>query len=88
MKFWAFLFIPIAGLSQTPEEVALISSLTVTSSIPSDLLSSRAVVLFQNTYTKSELEETQKYFHQTGIDAVCYFNIAYVLAGTDTRRAF
>jgi hypothetical protein len=88
LKFWAFLFIPIAGLSQTPEEVALISSLTVTSSIPSDLLSSRAVVLFQNTYTKSELEETQKYFHQTGIDAVCYFDIAYVLAGADTRMAF
>ena len=88
LTFLILLFFPIVGLSQTPEEVALTSSLTIIPSVPSDLLSSRAVVLFQNTYTKSELEETQKYFQQTGIDAVCYFDIAYVLAGTDTRRAF
>ena len=72
----------------TAEEQALVASLTTSNSIPNDLLAARTVVLFQNSFSRSELEETQKYFQQTGIDAVCYFDIAYVLAGADTRKAF
>ncbi|MFM8850110.1 MAG: hypothetical protein ACKOE5_06930 [Cytophagales bacterium] len=78
----------LSGSAQTSEEQALLASLTISNTIPNDLLSARTVVLFQNTVGKPELQETQKYFQQTGIDAVCYFDIAYVLAGTDTRRAF
>lgn len=74
--------------AQLPEELDLLSKLTFTNAIPTDLLSTRSVVLFQNTFTKAELDETQKYFQQTGIDAVCYFNIAYVLAGADTQKAY
>ena len=79
---------PFCLSAQTAEEQQLTQPITWTNTIPSDLLSVRSVVLFQNSFTKAELDQTQKYFQQTGIDAVCYLNIAYVLAGADTQKAF
>lgn len=70
------------------EETELLTNVNYTTTIPPDLLSTRSLVLYQNSFTKPELEETQKYFQQTGIDAVCYFDIDYVVAGMDTRKAF
>lgn len=78
----------LAAAAQTAEEEALLASLPLSNAIPADLLSTRTVVLFQNNFSTSGLEETQKYFQQTGIDAVCYFDVAYVLAGADTRKAY
>ncbi len=82
-----FLF-PFSLAAQTAEEQQLLQPVNWTTSVPTDLLAARSVVLYQNTFSKAELEETQKYFQKTGIDAVCYFDIAYLLAGYDTRKAF
>jgi hypothetical protein len=87
-----FLFAPFLSLvvSAQPsvEESELLAKATNSTVIPSDLLSARSIVLFQNTFTKAELEESQRYFQQTGIDAVAYFDIARVLAGHDSRKAY
>jgi hypothetical protein len=72
----------------TQEESDLVAKLNFTNTIPTDLISTRSLVLYQNTFTKAELEETQIFFQQTGIDAVAYFDIARVLAGHDTRKAY
>jgi hypothetical protein len=76
----------MAQLSQ--EESELFSTLTFTNSIPTDLLSTRSIVLYQSSFTEAELEETQTFFQQTGIDAVAYFEVARVLAGYDIRKAY
>lgn len=90
MRILAALLLSFAlgAQAQSTEENALTASLSIGAALPTDLLSTRSVVLFQNAVTKADLEETQKYFQQTGIDAVCYFDIDYVLGGVDTRRAF
>ena len=56
--------------------------------IPEGLLSKRALVLYDETLSKKELEETQKSFQQTGIDAVAYVITDHVLAGPDPLKAF
>lgn len=81
-----FAFTASAQLSE--EESELVAKLNFTNTIPTDLISTRSLVLYQNTFTKGELEETQTFFQQTGIDAVAYFDIARVLAGYDTRKAY
>lgn len=78
----------ISNAQLTIEETAIVSKLNFTNTIPAELLSARCIVLYQNTFTNTELEETQTYFQQTGIDAVAYFDIARVLAGYDLRKAF
>jgi hypothetical protein len=70
-----------------PEEEELISRLNFGSDLPKDLLASRSVVFFQSSYTETELETVQKYFQQTGIDAVGYLDIHRVLSGMDPSRA-
>ncbi len=77
-----------ASAQLTQQESDLVAKLNFTNSIPADLISTRSLVLYQNTFTRAELEETQKFFQQTGIDAVAYFDIARVLAGHDTRKAY
>ena len=56
--------------------------------IPEGLLSKRAIVLYDESLTPKELEETQKAFQQTGIDAVAYLITDHVLAGPDPLKAF
>ena len=77
-----------AKAQPSEEEFELVSKLNFINTIPTDLIAFRSLVLYQNTYTKKELEETQSFFQQTGIDAVAYFDIARVLAGNDPRKAF
>ncbi len=84
-----FLLLAFSAKAQlTQEESDLVSKLNFTNTIPTDLISTRSLVLYQNAFTKAELEETQTFFQQTGIDAVAYFDIARVLAGHDTRKAY
>jgi hypothetical protein len=86
--FFPFIFLAFTTSAQlSQEESDLVAKLNFTNTIPTDLISTRSLVLYQNTFTKAELEETQKFFQQTGIDAVAYFDIARVLAGHDTRKA-
>ena len=56
--------------------------------VPDKLLSMRSIVLFEKDISQSELEETQKMFQQTGIDAIAYFSTSRVLAGPDPNMAF
>jgi hypothetical protein len=91
MKLFLFGFVFLAYSSYAQlsiEETELVGKLNFSNTIPTDLISSRSVVLYQNSFTKKELEETQKFFQETGIDAVAYFDIARVLAGHDTRKAY
>ncbi len=85
---FSLLFVLSVKAQLSEEEFELVSNLKFTTSIPADLIASRSLVLYQNTYTKKELEETQSFFQQTGIDAVAYFDISRVLAGYDPRKAF
>ncbi len=70
------------------EKDILMGRLAYTQTIPSDLLATRSVVLFDQGITQKELEETQTAFQQTGIDAEAYFNCDDVLAGVDPEKAF
>ena len=82
------LLIPFPSFAQSIEEIDLLTKINVSNSIPSELISTRSVVIYQNSFNKKELEETQSFFQQTGIDAVAYFEVARMLAGEDTRKAY
>ena len=89
--FIAFFPLLIAFSSYTQpafEKDALINRLSFTEEVPEGLLAMRAVVLYENGVTQKDLEETQKAFQQTGIDAVAYFVSDYLLAGADPQKAF
>jgi hypothetical protein len=79
-------FLSYAQSSQ--EEDKFISNLTFGSDLPPGLLAGRSLVLYESSYTLTELQEAQKYFQQTGIDAINYLDIDYVLAGADPSRTF
>ncbi|HTH57113.1 MAG TPA: hypothetical protein VL728_13780 [Cyclobacteriaceae bacterium] len=85
----AFLLISFVCFSQPSlEEEKLTSKLNFGSSLPSGILSQRSMVLYELSFTKQELQETQKYFQQAGIDAVAYLDVDYVLSGIDPARAY
>lgn len=70
------------------EEDKLVKNLNFGSDLPVGLLAGRSLVLYEQAYTQSELQEAQKYFQQAGIDAINYLDIDYVLAGPDPSRTF
>lgn len=90
MKHFVFflLIISFHSFAQSAEENDLLGKVTISNTIPTDLLSARSAVIYQKSFTKKELEETQGFFQQTGIDAVAYFEVGRMLAGEDTRRAY
>lgn len=92
LKFKALLFLLLIGTGSFAQSVsekdAVMSRLNYIDVVPEGLLSKRALVLYDESLTKKELEETQKAFQQTGIDAVAYVVTDYVLAGPDPLRAF
>lgn len=75
-------------MAQALEEHTVISALTLIESVPEKLLSSRSVVIYPADFTDKELEEIQKAFQQTGIDAVAYFRSEYVFAGPDFIKSY
>lgn len=78
-------FVALAQLAHTPESI--VKNLALVNVVPDGLLAQRAVVLFEGV-KQAELEEAQKAFQQTGIDAVAYFESNRVLAGADPQQAF
>jgi hypothetical protein len=70
------------------EKDKLVGRFAITAQIPDKLLSTRSVVLYDETLALQELEETQKMFQQAGIDAVAYFITDHVLAGPDPEKSF
>lgn len=74
-----------AQLNITKDE--FYARLEQSASMPAKLLSARTAVVYPFGMTSAELELIQKSFQETGIDAIAYFDIDLVLAGTDVRRA-
>lgn len=69
-------------------ESDFISQLNLNGSLPENLLSTRSFVFHSADLTNNELTEAQGYFQKAGIDAVAYFPIDMLTAGTDVKRAF
>lgn len=92
MKIKTLIYLLLIGANSVAQSVtekeAVISRLSYVDAVPDGLLSSRALVLYDGTLSEKELEETQKSFQQTGIDAVAYVITDYALAGPDPLRAF
>jgi hypothetical protein len=81
--------ISLCSLAQpATEKDVVMSRLNYTDVMPEGLLSKRSIVLYDESISEKELEETQKAFQQTGIDAAAYIIIDHVLAGPDPLRAF
>jgi hypothetical protein len=70
------------------ERDVLLGRVAYTDLVPEDLLAERSIILYDQSVTQKELEETQAAFQQTGIDAVAYFNSDDVLAGVDPEKSF
>jgi hypothetical protein len=85
--FFQLLFF-LSHAQPSTEEEKLTSRLEFGSDLPVGLLKGRAMVLYESAYTAAELREAQKYFQQSGIDAINYLDIDYVLAGPDPSRTF
>lgn len=64
----------------------MLSQLRFSATAPSDLLSTRSIVLYDYALTKDDLEEVQNAFQQIGIDAVAYFDMDKVTAGVDPAK--
>jgi hypothetical protein len=86
LSFLLLSFLSYAQLST--EEERLTNNLNFGSDLPPGLLAGRSMVLYEQAYTITELQEAQKYFQQAGIDAINYLDIDYVLAGPDPSRTF
>jgi hypothetical protein len=83
------LFISTCSFAQpSTEKDVVLKRLNYLDVIPEGLLSKRALVLYDQSLSQKELEETQKWFQQTGIDAVAYVVTDHVLAGPDPLKAF
>lgn len=79
---------PILFGQTSPEEQELLVTIKSSVTAPEGLLAKRTVVLYQLSYTEAELNEMQKYFQQTGLDAIAYFETDRTLAGPDLTKAF
>jgi len=90
IKAFVFLLLIVSCSFAQPvtEKTAVLNRLNYLDVVPAGLLSKRSLVLYDESITLKELEETQKVFQQTGIDAVAYVITDNVLAGPDPLRAF
>jgi hypothetical protein len=62
------------------------SKLSLTNSVPANLLALRSCVFYSSSCTNQQLETIQKSFQKTGIDAVAYFKTPFVFAGDDISQ--
>ncbi len=81
------IFSALLSFGQPLEEEKIYAKLVSTVKVPDELLSLRSAVFYESTFSQSELEEIQKGFQQTGIDAVIYFETPQAMAGSDSRLA-
>lgn len=56
--------------------------------LPEEIMSKRAVVLYNTAISEQEINTIHETFVRTGIDAVAYFEADRVLAGGDAEKAF
>lgn len=88
MKFLNILMIVLLASLPVHAQLPVLSGLTYTDRAPENLLAVRSVVIHASGFSDAELMEIQKWFQQTGIDAVAYFNYEYVFAGPDFVKSF
>ena len=65
----------------------LISTLPA-GSVPSDLLSTKTIALYDPTFSNEELEQIQRGFDQTGVDAVLYCPLDLPMCNRDVQKVF
>jgi len=80
----------ITTWGQLPEEAppSWINGLNLTGGLPEKLLATRSAVFYSHTLSEKELDEVQKTFLQTGIDAVAYYELDMLMASKDITRTF
>lgn len=82
-----FVLVSLAALNIRAQMPAL-SGMKFSDRAPENLLAVRSVVIHTAEFSDVELMEIQKWFQQTGIDAVAYFNEGYIFAGPDFIKSF
>lgn len=81
--------LPFTSVAQpATEKQVLLNRFSYSDLIPQGLLASRSVLLYDEVLTYQQLEEIQKAFQATGIDALAYFQTDQILAGADPQKAF
>jgi len=83
MRLLIALLCPILSYGQV-----LFSELPASTSLPEKILSSRCAVLYSHTLTEKELNDVHTTMVRAGVDAVAYFEIDRVFAGSDIELAF
>jgi len=82
------LSIPIFCNGQIFTEETLLTRLKTGSTIAEEVLSKRSVVLHSYTFTSKEIATTHENLIRAGIDAIAYFKMDGVLAGSDVAQSF
>jgi hypothetical protein len=87
------LFILLFSFTQSVAQVSLspkewVEQLNLKGGLPEKLLSTRSVVFYTYTLTTKEMEDVQKSFQRTGIDAIVYFELDKLMASRDITKAF
>ncbi len=65
-----------------------VEQLNMKGGLPEKLLSTRSVVFYTYTMTAKEMEDVQKSFQRTGIDAIVYFELDKLMASRDITKTF
>ncbi|MEQ8926541.1 MAG: hypothetical protein RLO81_12050 [Fulvivirga sp.] len=92
------LFVVVCGQTQEREFFKRLESLTITKTLPKDLLTSKTVVLVKVPYVSTSpevrgewhsiAEVAQKGFRKSGVDAVAYYYIDDIMSGPEAYHAF
>jgi hypothetical protein len=82
-------FIASSAAAQLPlNEQQFLARLKAGNTLPEKILSTRSVVIYPISFSVKDLENIQKSFQKTGIDAVAYFETDYLSSGRDGSVAF
>jgi hypothetical protein len=91
LKVILFLFLlgyyPVAAQFVISED-HWIDQLNLQGGLPEKLLSTRTAGFFDYTLTTKELDEIQRSFQRTGIDAIIYFELDKLFASKDVTKAY
>jgi hypothetical protein len=80
--------LPFNILAQPEDTIQkLLSGLTV-GPVPSDLLASKTIALYDPSFTRKELNQIQSGFERTGVDAVLYYPVDQPMCNKDVQKVF
>ena len=87
-KMLRLLLLLLIAVSSAQAQMTILDGLITTDRPPENLLATRSVVIYETSFSDAELNEVQKWFQQTGIDAVAYFDYEYIFSGPDFVKFF